>query len=244
MRQYFLTIPTDYEEAAKLDGAGYFKTFWRVMLPLALPAIAALVDPPVPGHLERLLLAADHLRPGQPAALHRAARPRAVRLQLLDALASDPGRERDRDPADLASSSFFQRYFIAGARDRGGEGMIRPGEALRVALRDFYDNSGASCRSTPRSACSSSPSRSRPLWRARLWCSRCSPARSQPRLCTARSRSRATADLTLADWREGLQPPLEARPLPRHRRRVARRSPASLAVVSTAARTLSGRSPS
>ena len=42
MRQYFLTIPRDYEEAAKLDGAGYFKTFWRVMLPLAAPAIAAL----------------------------------------------------------------------------------------------------------------------------------------------------------------------------------------------------------
>jgi ABC-type glycerol-3-phosphate transport system permease component len=42
MRQYFLTIPKDFEEAAKLDGAGYFKTFWRVMLPLALPAIGAL----------------------------------------------------------------------------------------------------------------------------------------------------------------------------------------------------------
>jgi multiple sugar transport system permease protein len=42
MRQYFLTIPKDFEEAAKLDGAGYFKTFWRVMLPLALPATAAL----------------------------------------------------------------------------------------------------------------------------------------------------------------------------------------------------------
>jgi multiple sugar transport system permease protein len=42
MRQYFLTIPKDYEEAARLDGAGYFKTFWRVMLPLAGPAIAAL----------------------------------------------------------------------------------------------------------------------------------------------------------------------------------------------------------
>jgi multiple sugar transport system permease protein len=42
MRQYFLTIPRDYEEAAKLDGAGHFKIFWRVMLPLAGPAIAAL----------------------------------------------------------------------------------------------------------------------------------------------------------------------------------------------------------
>jgi multiple sugar transport system permease protein len=43
MRQYFLTIPKDFEEAAKLDGAGYFKTFWRVMLPLSLPAVCAVV---------------------------------------------------------------------------------------------------------------------------------------------------------------------------------------------------------
>jgi multiple sugar transport system permease protein len=42
MRQYFLTIPKDYEEAAKLDGAGYFKTYLRVMLPLAAPAVAAV----------------------------------------------------------------------------------------------------------------------------------------------------------------------------------------------------------
>jgi len=42
MRQYFLTIPRDFEEAAKLDGAGYFKTYWRIMPPLAGPAIAAL----------------------------------------------------------------------------------------------------------------------------------------------------------------------------------------------------------
>ena len=42
MRQYFLTIPKDFEEAAKLDGAGHFKTFWRVMLPLALPAVSTV----------------------------------------------------------------------------------------------------------------------------------------------------------------------------------------------------------
>jgi multiple sugar transport system permease protein len=42
MRQYFLTIPKDFEEAAKLDGAGYFKTYRKVMLPLAGPALAAV----------------------------------------------------------------------------------------------------------------------------------------------------------------------------------------------------------
>jgi multiple sugar transport system permease protein len=42
MRQYFLTIPRDLEEAAKLDAAGYFKTYWAVMLPLAGPALAAV----------------------------------------------------------------------------------------------------------------------------------------------------------------------------------------------------------
>ena len=42
MRQYFLTIPRDLEEAARIDGAGFFTTFYRVMLPLAGPAIAAV----------------------------------------------------------------------------------------------------------------------------------------------------------------------------------------------------------
>jgi multiple sugar transport system permease protein len=42
MRQYFLTIPRDLEEAARIDGAGFFATFYRVMLPLATPALAAV----------------------------------------------------------------------------------------------------------------------------------------------------------------------------------------------------------
>ena len=41
-RQYFLSIPREIEEAARMDGAGYLTTFWRVMLPLATPAIAAV----------------------------------------------------------------------------------------------------------------------------------------------------------------------------------------------------------
>jgi multiple sugar transport system permease protein len=42
LRQYFLSIPRELEEAARIDGAGFFTTFWRVMLPLAGPALAAV----------------------------------------------------------------------------------------------------------------------------------------------------------------------------------------------------------
>jgi multiple sugar transport system permease protein len=42
MRQAFLTMPKDYEEAARLDGANTFQVFWYVMLPMARPMLAAL----------------------------------------------------------------------------------------------------------------------------------------------------------------------------------------------------------
>lgn len=42
LRQFFLTIPRDLEEAARMDGAGPFTTFSRIMLPLATPALAAV----------------------------------------------------------------------------------------------------------------------------------------------------------------------------------------------------------
>jgi multiple sugar transport system permease protein len=41
MRQYFLSIPRDLEEAAKIDGAGAATTFVRIVAPLAKPAYAA-----------------------------------------------------------------------------------------------------------------------------------------------------------------------------------------------------------
>jgi len=42
MTQYFRAIPKELEEAAWLDGASHFKTFWRILLPLSLPAQATL----------------------------------------------------------------------------------------------------------------------------------------------------------------------------------------------------------
>lgn len=43
MRQYFLTLPRELEDAAKIDGAGPLKTFTRVMLPNAKPVVATVV---------------------------------------------------------------------------------------------------------------------------------------------------------------------------------------------------------
>lgn len=42
MRQFFLTIPNELEDAARIDGANHWQIYWRVMLPLSGPALATL----------------------------------------------------------------------------------------------------------------------------------------------------------------------------------------------------------
>jgi multiple sugar transport system permease protein len=42
LRQYFLTIPNDLEDAARVDGANIFRIYWNIMLPLVVPALAVL----------------------------------------------------------------------------------------------------------------------------------------------------------------------------------------------------------
>ncbi len=41
-RQFFITVPKELDEAAKMDGAGYYRIFFSVMLPLAGPAVATV----------------------------------------------------------------------------------------------------------------------------------------------------------------------------------------------------------
>lgn len=43
LRQFMLQIPTAYMEAAQMDGAGYFRSFVRIVLPMVKPGMAALV---------------------------------------------------------------------------------------------------------------------------------------------------------------------------------------------------------
>ncbi|SEH02087.1 multiple sugar transport system permease protein [Nonomuraea solani] len=42
MKQFFESIPRTVEEAARVDGAGIFRTFWSVVLPMARPALITL----------------------------------------------------------------------------------------------------------------------------------------------------------------------------------------------------------
>jgi ABC-type glycerol-3-phosphate transport system permease component len=43
LRAFFAQIPTELEEAARIDGCSDWTTFWRVMFPMALPAVATTV---------------------------------------------------------------------------------------------------------------------------------------------------------------------------------------------------------
>jgi len=42
LRQFFLTVPDDLLDSAKIDGCSFFGIYWRIMLPLAKPALITL----------------------------------------------------------------------------------------------------------------------------------------------------------------------------------------------------------
>jgi len=42
LRQFFLTIPKDLEDAARIDGASEMRIFWTIIMPLSKPALATL----------------------------------------------------------------------------------------------------------------------------------------------------------------------------------------------------------
>jgi multiple sugar transport system permease protein len=55
LRQFFLTIPLELEEAAMIDGASRFKIFWSVILPLSAPALGLLALFTFTGHWNSFL---------------------------------------------------------------------------------------------------------------------------------------------------------------------------------------------
>ena len=122
MRQYFLSIPREIEEAARIDGAGFFTTFWRVMLPLATPALSAVAILQFQGawnaYFWPLILLREHDFFTVPIALgffHDAGgfTTNYPPLMAMVVLATLPV---------LALYIFFQRYFVEGIAASGVKG--------------------------------------------------------------------------------------------------------------------------
>ncbi len=42
LRQFFLTLPRELDDAARVDGASYFQVYWRIILPLSKPALITI----------------------------------------------------------------------------------------------------------------------------------------------------------------------------------------------------------
>ena len=43
LRQFFMTIPRELDDAAKIDGCGIFGIFWQIVLPLSTPALGIMM---------------------------------------------------------------------------------------------------------------------------------------------------------------------------------------------------------
>jgi raffinose/stachyose/melibiose transport system permease protein len=111
-RGYFLSIPPELDDAARIDGCGDFMRYWRIVMPLATPILATIVILDFLGTWNELLMALLFLRTN--------AR-RTVPVGLLS--------YRDRYYADYtlmaagiliatipvtAVYAVFQRYFVTG----------------------------------------------------------------------------------------------------------------------------------
>lgn len=43
LRQFFMTLPSELEEAARMDGANLLQTIWHIILPISTPALATVI---------------------------------------------------------------------------------------------------------------------------------------------------------------------------------------------------------
>ena len=103
MKQFFESVPVEVEEAARIDGAGIFRTYWSVVLPMVRPALITLTILSFQGSWNEfphtlvavqspqlLHAAARPGRPGQRLARRRHAVPAQARRR---AARHDPGRD-------------------------------------------------------------------------------------------------------------------------------------------------------
>lgn len=121
MKGYFDTVPYDFDESAKLDGAGNFTIFWKIVMPLVKPMIAVQALWAFMGPFGDYMLARYLLREENHLTV-------AVGLQEF---ISDP---KDQQVALFAAGAilvalpicalffYLQRYFVTGLTAGGAKG--------------------------------------------------------------------------------------------------------------------------
>jgi multiple sugar transport system permease protein len=127
MRQTFQSIPTEYEDAARVDGAGTFRILWNIYLPMLKPALTVLII------FQSVALWNDYLTPlifvgGNPNIW-----PVSLGVQRAMAQISDPHTQEFSYPLAFTLSTvitipvvllflFLQRYFTEGVQGFGLKG--------------------------------------------------------------------------------------------------------------------------
>ncbi len=114
LHNYISELPKEVFESARIDGASHFTIFWRLVLPLSVPALAAFAIFQFLWTWNDFLIAVTMLSGGNPVDL-----PTTV---LIANLAGDFGRNEHLLPAGAFVQAFFplvvffslQRFFVRG----------------------------------------------------------------------------------------------------------------------------------
>jgi multiple sugar transport system permease protein len=123
MKQFFDSVPISIEEAAKIDGAGVFRTFWSVVLPMARPAVITLTILSFQGSWNEF----THFLVTTQSPEHK------TLVTGLASLASGELSAGSQFPLKLGAALLttipvailffaFQRYFVSGANEGGVKG--------------------------------------------------------------------------------------------------------------------------
>ena len=116
-RNYFLTLPGEVLEAAKLDGCSNLKAYWKIFMPLSKPAIAVLL-------LFQFTWVWNDLMFGMVLTRSTEVRPIMVGLAQLQGFRAGSGTDIPSLMAGAFAASlptiilfvFLQRYFIEGMK--------------------------------------------------------------------------------------------------------------------------------
>ena len=111
MRAHFVNMPDELSEAARVDGANTWQLFWRIHVPLAMPAHLVAGDPAVPLDVEPVP-ARDRAR-RRPDEAHDGRRARRVPGPVGDRHPAAVRRIAADPDADAVVFLIFQRQFVA-----------------------------------------------------------------------------------------------------------------------------------